>query len=396
MRQALRDWTERPVSLPKAIGATGNMPLILEYLDQRDGDVLLLLFVGAARSGNAATAASLFARIDLSESHRRSLLKHMRDISEGGLVKVAQLLGTEPCDWAERNLELALTNGHLPFVQWALSDAVPSMDLRVFSVQCAAKSGSIDLVRWLVDEKGGRITFGAVLAAAKAGKLELLRWLHEQVGGKLQQAVNVVAARGHLHVLEWLIQQGCEVTEATVYQAALAPTAATLAWLLDHGYPYDEQKLVAWSCRNRRTADVLQLLIETKGMQCNVELCRNAATFSRLEIDTVLHRVLGTPLGKDALYHCVLSRDIALVRYAMQHGAPFQSAAFRSMMRCEDYAMLSESAEHYLASGLHTADLQEVLDVAVQEAHAVEDYTKDDVHQFLTHALERRAADAST
>ena len=104
----------------------------------------------------------------------------------------------------------------------------------------AAISGSVDLMQWLLDEKGLLMTDGALCSTAKAGMLASCRWLHGQRDSDLQPAVAAAARHGQLHVLEWLIEQGCPVDEEAVHEAAHAPTTATISWLLDRCYPYDE------------------------------------------------------------------------------------------------------------------------------------------------------------
>jgi hypothetical protein len=354
-----------------------------EYLEEYGSGLLMLLFAGAAMSGNAGVARSLFARLDLDKEGQLQLMSFKQDVSAGGLVEVAKMIGTSPRDWAFRDFVPALARGHLAFVQWILSQSVLRRGDRAFAVAYAAESGSMDLVRWLVDEKGCRITNDAALAAARAGQLDFLRWVHGQVGGNLQPAVKVAARNGLVHVLEWLIEQGCEVTEETVYEAARAPTTATLAFLLDRRYPYDEETLVLSSCKTSRTSEVLKFLIATKQMQCDPAACREASAFLLVDVDTVLHQVLGTPLGDDSLARCAHSGDIARVRYALAHGAPLQPSALSAMMVGEECAMLSETIGHYSENGTLTDELRGLLDEALHMAERESRYLSEGIVQVL-------------
>ena len=240
LRWCIRQYASLDYATAERIGASGNMSLIEEFLGEYGCNELVSLFGGAARSGSAAAALTLYSRLDVDDVGFLDARKMKQDVSAGGLVEIAQLIDDTPSIWECLEMAPALVKGHLRFVQWARSGSTLDPLYGGFAVTDAAISGSVDLMQWLLDEKGLLMTDGAVCSTAKAGMLASCRWLHGQRGSDLQPAVATAARHGQLHVLEWLIEQGCPVDEEVVHEAAHAPTSATIAWLLDRCYLYDE------------------------------------------------------------------------------------------------------------------------------------------------------------
>ena len=355
----------------KCIGATGDMTLMDEFLDRHPRSLLVQLIAGAARSGRCAEAVELLNRIVPDELYRFHASEMKRDVSAGGLVEVAKLIYQTPSWLSADSVALALRKGHLSFAQWALDESTLDSIGAERAVVLAAESGSMDLVQWLVSERGCPVSSPAVASAATAGDLDMLRWLHGQVGGDLQSVLTAATRHDHVHVLEWLVEQGCSLTEELMYVAAEASDAATVAWLLDQGCSYVEETLVLRSCMNRWTGSTFQYLAEAKRMQYSPSACTEAASDKLWFVDSVLHRVHGAPLSDRHVVDCVHSGDIERLRNALQHEAPLGRNALTVMINNRECAMLSETLEHHLVDENLPDDVFSLIDEALSFARPV-------------------------
>jgi hypothetical protein len=97
------------------------MSLIEEFLGEYGCNELVSLFGGAARSGSAAAALTLYSRLDVDDVGFLEATKMKQDVSAGGLVEIAQLIDDTPSIWDNVERAPELVQGHLRFVQWARS-----------------------------------------------------------------------------------------------------------------------------------------------------------------------------------------------------------------------------------------------------------------------------------
>ena len=361
--------------------------MIEEYLAAYGSGELEALFAGTVKSGNAAAAASLFARFDENLLRHEKLMCFKKDVSAAGIVESAYLIGGTRSDWTLFDLEPALKNGHLRFVQWAFAESVLDPAVGEVAVAHAAESGSVELVRWLVNEKGCTMTGEAVRSAAEAGRLDMLRWLHEQVSADLQEAVRGAARYGHVHVLEWLVEQGVKLTDEAICEAAESSTAATVAWLLDNGCPYDEEDLMESACMNEETDGVLKFLIETKRIPCSPATCREAASEIRIFDEAVLHRAYGIPLSENYVGNCVALGDISRLRYGLKNNAPVAPGDLCSMFNGDECTMLYETLDHYSVKGQLADEFRTMVLEAERVARRLSEAVAEVIARFGLHVL---------
>jgi hypothetical protein len=365
-------------TIAEEVGATGDMSLIQDYLDNYGRKHFWRLFAGAARSGNWAAAVKLYQRLPPPEVER-FLGRDKWCLIEGGSVELAQLMNLSLSDFSPAELTPALRKGRLRFVQWVLSEKHLSHEDGKSAVADAAESGSFELVRWLVDEKGFR-TDRATESAASGGHLDMLRWLHEQFGCRIR-SLDVSAARGnHIHVLNWLAVQGFDPTDEALYTAAACSNIPTVAWILDHGLSYDEQEVLMNACYRFEDENMFSFLVESRGMQPAQECIREAGGLAR--VAPTLQRLFGLPLSKTHLEQCVDSDDIVSVRQALALDAPLRSSALVAMFDFDQCAMLSEVLEHHLVNGEHPDAVRVALNKAVRRCKPMSERIEQVLERF--------------
>ena len=388
LRWCLRQQSIMPLHVANMIGSTGDMPLIEQCIAEYDRRIIVHLASGATRVGDAATAFSLFDRLNDEEFALLDSFEFTQDICAGGSIEVAEYIHDSPtglslsADWDPTSLVFALMAGHVPFAHWVLSELALDPGLRKYTIECAAESDSLDLVRWLVDEHSCPISVAVLRSAAQHGRLDTLKWLDGQEGGgDLQQVMASATHGGQIHVVEWLMEQGCVLTEDAIYEAAAGSTTATVAWLMDHGCPFVEETLVKRSCRHT-SGDIFQFLVETKHMRYNPQDCRYEAMRNSWFADTVLRNVADVPWNSDYMQRCIPLGDLHGFRFALEQKAPLDWHPILFMIIEEEYAMLYETLDHCLFQGKLTDECRDLIEKALRHVGALPSL---EVVQVLAH-----------
>ena len=350
------------------VGMSGHMPLIEESLERFGRTKLLPMLRGAATAGAVEAAVTLAARLDDVPMQTFPTYEAKDAISYGGSIELAQRILPSSTTWETGDWHPALQNGHIAFARWALGDTVLDENQAEGDVWHAAGSKSIELVRWLVEEKGYPITDGAVRRAAMLSGLPMLRWLHERHGGDLQHTMLGAVCNEQLEVAEWLLEQGCTLTDDVLYCAANSSSVRVVRWLLDHDCPYDEGRLIEEACENLEDDAVFPYLVLTKGMRCEPETCLAITERNFLSVDALLCTERGIPLSEDFLLYCVDSGDIERVRFALKHKAPVTVEALCEMFDRVDCAMLHETIKSTLWRGHLTKKVCRLLAGAMEAA----------------------------
>jgi hypothetical protein len=139
--------------------------------------------------------------------------------------------------------------------------------------QCAAESGNVPLMQWLVAEQGARCGPTTVLAAASStvstgdNRLAMCKYLHYSLGCAWGRGVmNAVALRGDLKLLQLLRSAGCPMPAHDVTIAAVrSDRPAVLEFVLSQlAVPRTAEQLtvllnVAGACDKLKTAQWLKL-----------------------------------------------------------------------------------------------------------------------------------------
>lgn len=71
----------------------------------------------------------------------------------------------------------------------------------------AARSGHLEMVKWLHENRSEGCSTRAMDGAASSGHLEVVEWLHQnRTEGGSRAAIDRAAYNGHLEVVKWLTQ----------------------------------------------------------------------------------------------------------------------------------------------------------------------------------------------
>jgi len=141
-------------------------------------------------------------------------------------------------------------NGYLKLLKWS---RVPlERDLSEY----AARSGSIELMKWIIMHKCYTSARTCAFAAFN-GHLELLKWLIQSKNFKVDHLSTInAAAGGHIHILEWLhpISNLPHLTPDACTLAVTYGHLKTLIWLHEHNYGWNSdtwseaEKHEKWDC----------------------------------------------------------------------------------------------------------------------------------------------------
>ncbi|GFR45447.1 hypothetical protein Agub_g6843 [Astrephomene gubernaculifera] len=162
-----------------------------------------------------------------------------------GNVAALELL-CYPAD--EVQLRVAAQGGHMP--------AVISLMRRM------GRNAPVEL--WGDEEVQRLLSVELFDAAAKSGNMELMRWLRQRGCPWGPGAVHGAAAAGWVEGLEWLVEQGCPMPESgSPYKEAAADSdMATLRCLRRLGCPWGPHGKVFMNCIGQCEPSVLQFLLD--------------------------------------------------------------------------------------------------------------------------------------
>jgi hypothetical protein len=238
----------------------------------------------AARNGHYLCVEFMLAQNASDWRWKRTESKVCDYAAMGGHVRILQLLREYQLPWGMETTQSAAQNGHLECLQWLLQQGCRYE--YVYCFQDAACNGHVDVVRWIMtqwtpqwghfhdelledlassgdvalpvlkfaQECGADVRNGAlVTCAAHAGSLNGIKWLLEQ-GALLDhdEIPEAAATSGDLNVLNWVAEQPNMVWNNHSYDGAIqSHHVHVLEWA------YNAKKLDGpWAddCLSRRVA----------------------------------------------------------------------------------------------------------------------------------------------
>jgi hypothetical protein len=127
----------------------------------------------------------------------------------------------------------------------------------------AAASGSVPKLHWLHTEQGWQLPPFLSYYAARSGSIDMLRWLKEH--GIASTDTCVGAAYGaHLDVLQYLADEECEWDDYACVAAAKNGHLSTLQWLHEHGCPWEADRM----CSDAAECGSIEMLVYLKQQGC--------------------------------------------------------------------------------------------------------------------------------
>jgi hypothetical protein len=198
------------------------------------------------------------------------------------------------------------------------------------ALSCAAKGGSVEAMRWLMQHGFDckRFVVPVVLNAAYYGHLDVLRFLHEDghtvaelTGSNLTDPCELAASRGHLEVLRWLHEHDWPLGDASECAASAGHTHI-LMYLKEEGIRFNEQTMLN-AVKGGHLA-VCQYLLTTECPYDAETLSAAVAESNSIEIIQFVWQLSGTPAAavlSDMLERVTERNNTDLAAWLQQQGA---------------------------------------------------------------------------
>ena len=213
-----------------------------------------MMFPSAGRAVSPSVARYLFSRF-LSTSHRRyvrgvcrawkEMMEEMeKKEREGGVtrgnppLRELELLGAGEF-WTRGRLWVeAVADGDVPLAKqlWReqrIGEKVGKGN-EEWSVWAAA-GGSLECLRFVVEEAGCKMGTLTCQAAAGGGHLEILRYAHEKGCQWDESTCSAAAERGHLEILRYAHENGCQWNESVCRAASYSRNEGVKEYAKQHG-----------------------------------------------------------------------------------------------------------------------------------------------------------------
>jgi hypothetical protein len=146
----------------------------------------------------------------------------------------------------------------------------------------AAVSGCVSKMQWLLGQHKWRVMTGAADCAAASGSLDMLKLLKQHKAGFTAKTSLRAVKAGHLQVFKYLHSQGCPTNWYTAYAAAECGALDTLQFLYDTGHDIRSCWVIGGACRK----DNLQVVVwlAEHGAELDDSVMCSAAVFGSLEM----------------------------------------------------------------------------------------------------------------
>jgi hypothetical protein len=242
------------------------------------------------------------------------------------------------------------TPGRVALAKWALAEGCPRDDGDGWTMaHIAAQYGHMVLVRWLIQERGFAMDKWVMAMAARSGNVELVRWLRGEGCDWNAWTCRNAAGAGRLGVLQWVRANGCPWNAETCKFAAFNGHLATLRWARENGCDWDELACVAAAQRGHLEvlqwlraegcpwdADTCHLAAQDRhpetlrwarenGCDWDADTCAYAAAGGQLEVLQWL-RAEGCPWDRHTCRHAAEQDHVEVLRWARENGCEWHAA----------------------------------------------------------------------
>ncbi|WZN66380.1 ANK_REP_REGION domain-containing protein [Chloropicon roscoffensis] len=172
----------------------------------------------------------------------------------------------------------------LPGCEWDDRERVEGAVYEGDLVNYAAFQGSVEILRWLVEEKGCELNKDTGMWAGHGGSVEVFEYIRGKGYGFDVMACYMAALGGHLEALKWLRGQDppCRWDEHTCEFAAQGGSLEALKWLRDQDPPCPWDKDTCVQAAYRGQLEMLKWL-RSQDPPCpwSRSGCRRDASFYR-------------------------------------------------------------------------------------------------------------------
>ena len=223
----------------------------------------------------------------------------------------------------------AARTDNLELVEYLVEKGAEIGDVAVYY---AAEKGNLDFVKYLV-KKGAEIGDDAVSSAAEKGNLDLVKFLVEN-GGKIGEYTvkHALAGSDNLALVKYLVdEKGAKISDDVVsyaiHNAVMTGSLDTIEYLLEKGAKigkYDVYRAVEYGFDNG--VDLVEYLIE-KGGIIDDETVRLAAKNNDLKFVKYLVEK-GAEIG-DAVSYAADNDNLDIVEYLVKKGGKVDNYAVR-------------------------------------------------------------------
>jgi len=186
----------------------------------------------------------------------------------------------------ESYLTAAAKGGHFQLLKWLREHSAIGMSLS--TVEAAFMSGNLELVKWVVERYGHEVDYSEVvpecIMSTKEGSVEVMRWLIREKGVRIGSwLVSLCKTREMIR---------CVLTEAGEAMMKIIPyvTYRELEKFLEAGCPWEER--YAEEVAKRGNTELLNWIV-TQGHAWNAERCLAATPVENTDMRELIHRLGG-------------------------------------------------------------------------------------------------------
>jgi hypothetical protein len=154
-----------------------------------------------------------------------------------------QFLRSQGCPWSQQLLELACRFGHSELVRWCHEHGCLWDDFDN-APRCAAESGNVELMAWVLQQPGTFLSTELFSTAASKGHIAMCRYLYTQQCPWSAYTTRNAGLYGHASMLRWLVDHGCPYNlDDLCNDTQFCRSLEVLTYLLQQGLLTDPVKL---------------------------------------------------------------------------------------------------------------------------------------------------------
>ena len=266
---------------------------------------------------------------------------------------------------SEDAISIALKNRHLDMVKYLVGKGAK---INNNAVSDAIVDKNLDVVKYLVG-KGAKIGNSAVNQAVLNNDLDMVTYLVEK-GLKIDNyAVENAAGTGNLELVTYLVEKGAKIGNGAVTSAAYSGDLDLVTYLVEKGATigYDAVQNAAYKGK----LDIVTYLVE-KGAKISEFAVENAAGTGNLELVTYLVEK-GATIHDSAVNQAILNNDLDMVTYLVEKGGKIYDRSFTKALRNGNLSLV----KYLVKNGAEINDYDYAISYAAENGHQdIVDYLK--------------------